>query len=513
MQQGISRRSVVKALGIGVGIACSSGLLSGMVQAATLNPQRGGILRAAFAGSGSSSPNVLQSTNSNIDYVRSRLLWDTLADVDNNRIVWRLMESAQSSADATRWTLKIRRGVTFSNGQPLTAKDVLYSLQTYLSQPGSQSGWLKPLDINTSRVENDDTLVLQLLRPVGSFDWLLAQSMFIFPAGTTDFSAAPGSGAFTLQHWTLDKSVLVARNDYWDAANGGPWLDAIHLYAVSDVNARLNGVKAGQFDYAGGMALLTARAEQGNADLKLWQSDKSQMSSLAFSMNLSKAPFNRHEVVEALKYGIDRQAMVRAVTLGMGEVANDALGAGQPWFNHQLPQREYDPERALALLKKAGLSNVSAAIRTSDYEYGTAESATLLLRQAKAAGFTLTLNKIPAADYYSDFNALLNVPLQTNLYRPMPLPVALPFYYGSAAPWSFTGPATPELDKLMVAMQAAQGDALHDRMQTLQQYLWQQGGDAVVARVPSIAASTPRVQGIKAAGFFDYPLLRDAWLG
>lgn len=511
MSQGLTRRTLIKTMGIGAGIALSSGFVMPS-WAEEPRPKRGGILRAAFAGSSSDSTHVLRSTNSNIDYVRARLVWDSLAEIDNQRIVWRLMESADTNSDATRWTIKLRQGVTFSDGRKLTAKDVMFSLRTWMSQPGSQSGWLKPLDLASSRIEDDYTLTLQLHKPVGAFDLLLAQSVFIFPDNTQDFTSAIGSGPYTLKSWTQDKSILQARTDYWDAEHGGPWLDVIQLYAVSDTAARLNGLKAGQFDYAGGMALLTARAEQDNSSIKLWQSAKAEMSNLALSMNLSKAPFNQPEVVEALKYGIDRDMMVRAVTMGLGEVANDALGAGQPWFAADLPVRAYDPERAHSLLQKAGLRSVNTAIRTSDYEYGTAESATLLLRQAKAAGFDLKLDRVSAADYYSDFNLLLNTPLQTNLYRPMPLPVALPFYYGSSAPWSFTGPATPQLDALMNAMQAARGDALVQRVADVQHYLWQQGGDAIFARIPSIAASSSQVFGIRAAGFFDYPLLRDAWL-
>ncbi|MBK0003730.1 ABC transporter substrate-binding protein [Erwinia sp. S38] len=511
MDQGFSRRTLLKAMGISAGMAVLP-TWSHSAFSAEPAPAKGGVLRAAFTGSGSDSVNVLQATNSNIDYVRARLIWDSLAETDNGKMVWRLMESAEPNADRTRWAIKVRQGVTFSDGRTLTARDVFFSLRTWHSQPGSQGGWLKPLDIAASRVQDEQTLLLQLTRPVGSFDLLLAQSIFIFPENTQDFSAAGGSGPFTLHHWTPDKSVLHARGDYWDAANGGPWLDGIELYAIGETTARLNGLKAGQFDYAGGMSLLTVRAEQQNPALKLWQSAQNEMSSLAMSMNLSKAPFNRPEVAEALKYAIDREAMVRAVTMGLGEVGNDALGAGQPWFNDDLPVRGYDPDRAKAILHKAGLSEVIAAIRTSDYEYGTAESATLLLRQAKAGGFSFSLNRLPAADYYSDFGALLNAPLQTNLYRPMPLPVALPFYYGSAAPWPFTGPASPQLDKLIAAMQAAHGEELRGRVADVQQWLWQQGGDAIFARLPSVAVSSPQVFGVQAAGFFDYPLLRNAWL-
>lgn len=511
MQQGVTRRTLIKAVGIGAGAALIGGLAP-RAFAADDAPVKGGVLRAAFAGSPNDSTSVLNVTGSNLAYVRARLIWDSLAEVDDGQIVWRLMTAAEPNSDATLWTLKIRPGVTFSDGRRLSAKDVFYSLKVWKSQPGSQSGWLKPLDIDASRVVDSETLALRLGKPVGAFDLLLAQSIFIFPDGTQDLSKAPGSGPFTLASWTPEKSVLQARSDYWDAGNGGPYLNQIELYAIGDAGARLNGVKAGQFDYAGGMALIAARAEAANPAIALWRSASHEMSNLAFSMNLSKAPFNRPEVVEALKYAIDREAMVRAVTLGFGEVANDALGAGQPWFNSGLPVRAYDPQRARSLLKKAGVDGIEAALRTSDYEYGTAESATLLPRQAKAAGFSLRPDRVPAQDYYSDFGLLLSTPLQTNLFRPMPLPVALPFYYGSGAPWPFTGPASPRLDGLMNAMQAARGEALKARVADVQAWLWQQGGDAIFARIPSVAASTPAVGGVRAAGFFDYPLLRDAWL-
>ena len=510
MNQGLTRRTLIKAMGIGAGMALGGGYLP-RVSAAD-KPVKGGVLRAAFAGAGGDSASVLHSNSSNLAYVRTRLIWDSLAELENGRVIWRLMTSAEPNKEATLWTIKIRLGVTFSNGRKLSAKDVFYSLNVWKKHPGSQNGWLKPLNMAGSRIVDADTLQLKLDKPVGFFDLLLAQSIFIFPDGTQDFANAPGSGPFTQQSWSADKSVLQARDDYWDADNGGPYLAQIQLFAVSDPAARLNGVKSGQFDYAGGMTMLTARAEKDNPAIRLLQSPDSEMSDLAFSMNLSKAPFNRPDVVEALKYAIDREAMVRAVTFGFGQVGNDAMGAGQPWFSPDLPVRHYDPDRAKSLLKKAGIGDTDADIRTSDYEYGTAESATLLLRQAKAAGFNLRLNRVPAQDYYSDFGLLLNTPLQTNLFRPMPLPVALSSYYGSDAPWPFTGQASPKLDSLMKALQAARGDELRARTADVQQWLWQQGGDAIFARMPSIAASAPAVSGVRGAGFFDYPLLRDAWL-
>ena len=138
MQKRLTRRTLIKAMGIGAGAALVGG--APLAWGAEDKPLKGGMLRAAFAGSASDSTSVLNSTGSNLAYVRARLIWDSLAEIDGDRIVWRLMTSAEPDKDATLWTLKIRRDVTFSDGRRLTAKDVFYSLKVWKSQPGSQSG-------------------------------------------------------------------------------------------------------------------------------------------------------------------------------------------------------------------------------------------------------------------------------------------------------------------------------------------------------------------------------------
>lgn len=513
MKRNVSRRDFLRAGSLGVGSLLLPGSLltaKEMSSAAAPTVRRGGVLRAAFAGKASTPMNVLYATSSPFDYVRARLVWDALADIDNGRIDYRLMTSAVSDKTATRWRLTIRRGVTFSDGRPLTARDVLYSLHVWASNPSTQSGWLAPLDMAASHIDDDYTLTLVLKQPIGAFDWRLAQGMFIFPAETRDLTRALGTGAWTLSSSNDSFNAFAPRQDYWDSDHG-PLLDQIQLYGIMDTNARINGLKAGQFDYVGGVALTSGLTEQHNPDVKILTAPPELWDSLMFSTNVSKSPFNVPEVREALKLSIDREAMVRTLSFGKGEVANDTLGQGQPWHNNTLPQRHYDPEQAQALLKKAGVSP-KLAIRTSNYAWGLAESATLLLRQAKPAGFDLTLNKLPATDYYSDLNALFDAPFKTNFFHPMPLPVALPFYYGSQAPYPFTGPASPKLDALMHTMQAAQGDALVTAIHDVQEELYFHGGDAIFMRIPSIALCSPRVNGVQAVGFFDYPVLRSAWL-
>ncbi|PJJ05977.1 peptide/nickel transport system substrate-binding protein [Streptomyces sp. 2333.5] len=475
-------------------------------------PRRGGRLRAAFAGSSAESASVVQATATAVDYVRARLIWDTIGEMDGSKPVWRVAKSVESNADASVWTVRVRDGITFSDGRALTAEDVLFTLRTFASQPTTQSAYLAGLDVKASRVRDKRTLELRLTSPDGFFDLALAQSMFVFPAGTKDFTKALGSGPFVLKDWSRGKSSLLkARKDYW--GEGGPYLDEIELLSVAEAGARLNGLKAGQFDYAGALTLATVRAEAKNPDLKITTAPRELWGELSFSMNLSAAPFTHPEAVQAVRCAIDREAMVRTVTYGLGEVADDAMGRHQEWYDTSLPRPDHDPDKARRLMSSGGLKGAKLSVRTSDYEYGPLEGATAFVEQGRAAGLRVAVDKVPAADFYADMKALLAAPLKTSFYHPLPLPLALSTYYGPRASYPFTGPSSGTLNGLMKAMHAAVGEgkrvrAVHD----VQQHLREHGGDAVFARVPTVAGVKPAVGGVKALGFFDYPCLRDAYL-
>ncbi|MFJ7909121.1 ABC transporter substrate-binding protein [Kitasatospora sp. NPDC096204] len=214
----ITRRSILRGAGAGIGAAAVAGLLAACgsdgtrpplaaVTDASAAPRKGGRLRAAFAGSAAESTSVLQATGSAIDYVRARLIWDTLGEIENSRPAWRLAESVEPSADATRWTVRVRDGVTFSDGRKLTAEDVLFSLRTLAANPTTQSGLLSALDPAASTAPDPRTAVLALKSPDGFFDLALAQSMFVFPAGTADFEHAVGSGPFVPKSWSRARAA------------------------------------------------------------------------------------------------------------------------------------------------------------------------------------------------------------------------------------------------------------------------------------------------------------------
>ncbi|MEX3106593.1 MULTISPECIES: ABC transporter substrate-binding protein [unclassified Streptomyces] len=495
--------------------ACGGGSDQQPAAKAPATPRKGGKLRAAFIGGSTESTDPTLAAGVGIDYVRARVVWDALGELDGGKPVWRLAQSVEPNADATRWTVRIRKGVTFSDGRALTAKDVLFSLRTLIAKRSPQAGFIAHLDLNKARARDTWTLELPLTMADGFFDLALAHSMFVFPDGTKDLTKAVGSGPYVVKEWQAGRSsLLVPRADYWDAGHGGPYLDELELIPVTDAAARLSGLKAGQFDYAGGLALTALRTERGNSALRLEIPPKDLWVDLSLPMNLGLKPFTDPRVVRAVKLALDRASLVRTVTLGQGETGNDLVGAHQPYYDTGIAQTTYDPEQARRLLKEAGQEGLAVRIRTSDYDYGTEESATAMVPMLAKAGITATLDKVPAADYYSDFKTILATPVQTAAYHPNPLPLAIRTYYGSTASFPLTGTQdAPALDPLIAAMnRATREEERRTRVADVLEHLHEHGGDALFARVPTVSGSAATAHGVTPRGYADFPSLRDAFV-
>ena len=131
---------------------------------------------------------------------------------------------------------------------------------------------------------------------------------------------------------------------------------------------------------------------------------------MMFYMDTTKAPFNDPDVRMAIKLIADRQALVDGALNGYGQLGNDIVGKGLPWYDESLPQREQDIDQAKSLLKKAGQENLTVLLQTSQIFPGFVESATLLAQQAKAAGVTINLKQEPPNSYYNPSLLYLKMP-------------------------------------------------------------------------------------------------------
>ncbi|WP_344639752.1 ABC transporter substrate-binding protein [Kitasatospora cystarginea] len=517
----VSRRTLLRAAaGISAGAAgaalltaCGSDAKPVTASSASGTPRKGGRMRAAFIGGSNETGDVTKAANTPIDYVRARVVYDELCVVGpDGRTQMQLAESVEPNADGTAWTLRVRDGVHFTDGRRLTAADVLFTLRTYMDAKANQSPLLADIDLAGAQRKDDRTLLLPMKRPNGCLDLILTQGIFVIPDGTKDFTAVPGSGPYILTQHKVGQGALLKRNpDYWGPE--GPYLDELELVSIADGTARLNALKAGQVDYAASISLVAGKAERANGKIQLITPPKWEWPNFGAMLKRSQAPFTDPRVAQALKYTVDRQQMVDRVTLGFGEVANDLFGKHLPFYADDLPQTRYDPDRAKQLLAQAGAGNLSLTIRTSDYEYGLTEGAVVLAEQAKKAGITINLDKVPAGDFFADPKVFIGAKFQSANRKPRPLPLDVLFFYGSDALLPFTGLAGPKVDDLVTKVRSAVTDEQRrSSLADIQQLLHEEGGDLVWAKAPVLAAASPRVQGVKSLGYPTFPSFKDAYL-
>lgn len=521
---GVSRRTVLKGALAAAALAATPAALGGcrsgageerQAGGATTGPVRGGRLRAAISGASTTDETLDPHLGASwADGARAKNVFDKLAAYNADLTVTnRLAETIEPNRDGTTWQIRLRAGVSWHDGKPLTADDVLYSVARILDPKNSLPGAidLAAVDLGSSKRIDDLTVQLAMRQPIADLPSLLAGwYVYVVPDGTKDFSRPVGTGPFKLQSFSPgDRAVLVRNENYWE--DGKPYLDELELITINDDEARLNALLGGDLDICHELAPSQGRAQAGNALLRVVASPIGMFQ--AFIVMTDQAPFDDNDVRLALKYGVDRQALVDTVFFGYGEVGNDLYGKGAPFYHDQLPQRTYDPERARSLLRKAGREGLELTLFTSDPTPGMLEAATLFAEQAKESGLRIKLHKSPRDSYWS--TVYLKVPFaQTNWGS-----YSLDWFYAqtvlSTSPSNETGWRRPDFDRRFAEVRATMDPALkRERYFALQEALHHEGGYVIHSFAKWLDGLGPTVRGVEGTTVAsnDWCSYRNAWV-
>lgn len=478
-------------------------------------PRAGGRLRAAVAGR-SASVDVLDphEAGSSAGGAVSKNVWDKLVAYNNDLTLrYRLAEALEPNADGSEWRIRLRPGVVFSDGSPLTARDVLWSFRRMLDPTLSSSGDLANVDMARTRADGDLGVIVAMKTPLADFGSVLAGwYCYIVKDGTgpIDGSSMPvGTGPFALVRWSPGDRTLLRRNEkYW----GGPvHLDEVEVIQIAETEARVNAFLSGEADVVHELSHLQARTLSSDPATTVMVPPSGLMS--AFQMRVDTPPFDDPRVREAMRLAVDRKALVDAVYYGYAEVGNDIYGKGAPFYHDGLPQRAYDPQRARELLRAAGKENLTVTLPTADGMPGMVESATLFAEQAKAAGITIRLESVPADTYFTQVSG--KAPLsQVGWWN-----YSLDYFYGqtmtSTSPSNGTGWKRPGWDATFAQARAAMDPGRRAELyRTLQEELWKEGGYILFGFAKSPDAVKRTVRGVPAGvpGTDDWANYAGAWL-
>jgi peptide/nickel transport system substrate-binding protein len=478
----------------------------------TPTPRSGGTLRAAFVGGGAAETLNFLLGPTGLDYVRARCMHGALGVLDpaaEHGVRYGVLERIDVSEDLSAYTVKVRPGVTFTDGSTLTARDVLYSLNAPVAL-GSLP-FLKPpaqnFDLAAARVDDDLTLVLPTLRPIADGRLVLCQSTLVFKDGTTEFTAdMPTCGPFKLVEFEPGQGASFARHDdyYGMALGGGPYLDGLELRTIPDATARVNALTGGQVDFVSDIGPVAARTVEGDERFTVAVSELPYATSLSFGLNLGFAPFTDPRVRQAVKYAIDREAIVRNVFFGRAFVGNDLPSLGFSDYADEIEQRSYDPDRARALLAEAGVGTIEVAVTTAPEVAGMAETATVVVENLKAVGIEATLDQRPTGQLFSDFAAYVQLPCAASYSPPVP-PLSSYAATRTAGSPSTLGFNRPDIDELVAqARGAVDPDQRRTAAVQAQRLIWEEGNQVIPVFVPSINGHATTVYGVRDEPFSSF---------
>jgi peptide/nickel transport system substrate-binding protein len=307
-----------------------------------------------------------------------------------------LAQSWTQSADKLSWTFTLRPGLKFSNGQPLTAADVVSTFDAILSPTSESPAASSFAGILKSVTGSGTSVVFHLDEAYSDFPHLLTgANTWILPAGTnaTNWINDPvGAGQFILEKYTAGQGITYKKNPYyWDAS--AVKLAGVNVTFYSSEQSELLAFQSGQIDQ---LASFPAAAAA------LGTSDRQQRSGFvkfdALTFNVDKAPFNDVAVRQAVAWALNRSAIVQTVYSGEATIGNDF--ATFPDYAVQ-PKGLTTRSQNLAEVKKLlGSQVISFTITTYTDEQTYAQ---LIQQELNATGsFKVTLNVQPEAAYYAN---------------------------------------------------------------------------------------------------------------
>lgn len=269
-----------------------------------------------------------------------------------------LANSWDISEDGLTYTFHLKKGVKFSDGTPVTGEDWIWTLKR--ARDTKESVWRFSLEaLKDVTAPDDNTLILTLKEPwapfladLAMFNSLVQKKAYYEKVGQEAYSQKPiGTGPYLFEEWKKGEYILLERNPYYHI-NGLPKTDEIKFIVVGDSNTRLLQLEAGQVDVATFVPFNKMVALDKNPNIEVLSLPSTDVITICF--NHTKKPFADFRVRLALEYATDKQALLRFILFGYGEVATNYTADAGLYYNRDLKDRGYDIEKAKALLAEAG---------------------------------------------------------------------------------------------------------------------------------------------------------------
>ena len=515
MQTGAKRRDILAMLMAGGMQATLAGSLAGLAGVAhAQTPRRGGRIRVAGATAAVNDTLDPAKQSNQSDYIRGTMFYNGLTVLDGSLTPRPALAEEFTTKDATTWVFKLRKGVQFHDGKPLTPADVVFSLMRHKDPATASKAKALADQIEEVKATGPNEVTVRLSAPNADLPVILGTFHFhIVKDGTTDFNAGIGTGPYKVKEFKPGVRSISVRNEaYWKP--GRPYLDEIEYVGIGDEGARVNALLSGDLDLVGSVNPRSVQRIRDSAGHAIFESQAGQYTDLV--MRRDAGPGANPDFVLAMKYMFDREQMKRAITLGHAVVANDQpIDPTNRFYFAGLPQRSFDLDKAKFHLQKANLGSGPVPVVASPAALYSVEMALVMQQTAQKLGLNLDVKRMPADGYWS--NHWMKSPVGFGNINPRPsADMLFTQFFKSDAAWNEAGWKNEKFDQLLLAARAETDNTKRSKMYAdMQVMVHEQGGIGIPLFLASIDGHSKKLKGlspIPVGGLMGYSFAEHVWL-
>jgi peptide/nickel transport system substrate-binding protein len=401
LQRGASRRDVLAMLmagGMQAALAGGAATLAATAHAQT--PRKGGRITVASMASGVNDTLDPARQSAHIDYCRGFMFYNGLTALDGTLTPQPSLAEEFTTKDAKTWVFKLRKGVQFHDGKPLTPADVVFSIMRHKDAATASRAKVLADQIESVTATGPNEVTIRLSAANADLPVILGTYHFhIVKEGTTDFSTGIGTGPYKVKEFKPGvRSIAVRNENYWKPNR--PYLDEIELVGITDESARVNALLAGQLDLVSSVSPRSVERVMASGKHTIFETKALSYTNLI--MRRDSGPGSNPDFVLAMKHLFNREQLLKSIQLGRGVVANDQpIAQTNRFYFKGLPQRPYDPAKAKWHLQKANVGNTPIPVVASPAATNSVEIALVMQHAARQIGLNLDVKRMPADGYWS----------------------------------------------------------------------------------------------------------------
>ena len=400
--QAIDRRQFMQgALATGMAVSTAT-LVADGVEAAT--PNSGGHIKFG-RGHGSTTDSLDPATSENGAQIQLNFSYaNCLTEVaQDGTLIPELAESIEPSADAKTWVFNLRKDVEFHNGKTLKSEDVIASFNHHRGENSKSAAKGLLEQVVELKTDGDNRVVFELTSGNADFSYITSDyHLLILPSkdGQVDPLAGVGTGGYRIEKYDPGVKAELTRNaNYWKA--GKAHFDSVEIISLLDATARQSASINGEVDVIDRVDPKTVNLLSRAPNLNILETTGTLH--YTFPMRLDTTPFDNYDLRMALKLSLKRQELLDKILFGHGVLGNDhPISTANRYHASNIPQREYDPEKAAFHYKKSGHSG-RIPLSASDAAFaGAVDAAQLIAASAKEAGIDIEIVREPKDGYWSN---------------------------------------------------------------------------------------------------------------